>query len=309
LEGEVGTMTLPNFLIVGAAKSGTTSIAKYLAFHPQVYMAGVDINLPELKMEPSYFCSSYGVSNRLQYQELFKQSSGKIAVGESSHSYLTSPESAEWIRRDIPDAKIIIILRDPISRAFSLYNWMRFYGYEWAFPFSKAIVEEEKRYDSRWFRFHAPIYFRNYFYLKTGLYYEQVLKYLKVFSREKVLILLFDDLVSDYRKIIIKIANFLEIDNEFPVDPHIYNTTNGCLKLEWLNSLFAYGSFLKNKVTPFHLPIISSLRYKYLHLNISEESRYELGDYREKLKPFFKEDLEKLSNLIVEDCAKWVCDN
>ena len=110
---------LPNFFIVGAAKSGTTSLAEYLKQHPEIFMS-------EFK-EPHYFLPEGAMASNYygtwdNYMSLFKDVRNEKAIGEASTGYLYYPESARMIINRIPDAKIIISLRNPVEMAFSLYQ-------------------------------------------------------------------------------------------------------------------------------------------------------------------------------------------
>src|SRR5260370_23408084 len=101
----------PNFFIVGAAKSGTTSLWQYLKQHPDIFMPA-DITLKE----PSYYCDTYGVESYAAYLALFfKDATTQKRIGEASTPYLTSPESARKIYNGVPDSRIIMMLRNPVN--------------------------------------------------------------------------------------------------------------------------------------------------------------------------------------------------
>src|SRR5918992_1601997 len=110
----------PNFFIVGAQKAATTSLYHYLKNIPGVYMSKVK--------EPSYFAPNYVrpdpgrfLRDKKEYLRLFKNARGYIAVGEASPSYLWDPDAPKLIHQTVPHARIIMILRDPIERAYSRY--------------------------------------------------------------------------------------------------------------------------------------------------------------------------------------------
>ena len=133
-------MTMPNFLIIGAMKSGTTALYYYLEQHPDIYMSPVK--------EPNFF-SSHKQENAADtvtefgiYRQLFSGGSGKKAIGEASHSYLYEPGAAAEIRRYIPEAKLIAILRNPIERAYSHFLHMVRSGTEPLDDFARALQED-----------------------------------------------------------------------------------------------------------------------------------------------------------------------
>ena len=113
-------MTMPNFLIVGAQKAGTTSLHYYLKQHPQIYMS--------LRKEPHFFEGMHWdfyrpgrimlpVTDLADYQALFEGVTDEKAIGEASASYLYSPKAPTLIKRSIPDARLIAILRNPADRS------------------------------------------------------------------------------------------------------------------------------------------------------------------------------------------------
>src|SRR5262245_44057756 len=123
---------LPNFFIVGAPKAGTTSLYEYLRRHPQVYMSPVK--------EPNYFSYADTVAQNLyhkekgieqwdEYVKLFEASNGAHAIGEASVSYLFYPEVPRRLNEKFPDARIIIVLRNPVDRAYSHYYMEHKLGY------------------------------------------------------------------------------------------------------------------------------------------------------------------------------------
>src|SRR2546423_2056748 len=130
---------LPNFFICGAAHAATTSLWHYLRQHPDIYMP------PTIEQkEPAYFCDIYGTNDSDFYLSLFADADGRKRVGEASTAYLTWPASAAKIRATVPEAKIIISLRNPVERAWSLYKWMRAHDYEKIPTFAEALEAEDK---------------------------------------------------------------------------------------------------------------------------------------------------------------------
>jgi hypothetical protein len=209
---------LPNFFIVGAAKAGTTSLWQYLSQHPDIYM-------PEsiVDKEPSYFCKIYGQKEHFQYQQLFREAGEHRAIGEASTVYLTSPESASWIRNEIPKAKIIIVLRNPVDRSYSLYRWMVNHGYEWADTFERALDIELSRKSDAHFYMHNPQYFYIYMYFESGLYSEQIARYVKEFSADNLKIILMDDLKINPIEAVQDVYRFLCVDSSFVPTIKVHN--------------------------------------------------------------------------------------
>ena len=172
---------LPNLLIVGAAKSGTTSLHNYLNQHPDIFMSS--------HKEPHFLINKEigekripnGIANMEDYSQLFKGYSHKKYRGESSVMYLSFPEfTVRNIKKYLSeDIKIIIMLRNPAERAYSGYQHVKRYNVMENLSFEDALKGAGKRYDNT--RDMTPASR----YLELGLYYEQV----KVFSESFMMII------------------------------------------------------------------------------------------------------------------------
>ena len=179
----------PNFFIVGAPRAGTTSLYFYLKQVPEVYLSPVK--------EPNYFsirvipADHYllPIRNKSNYLRLFEGVKDEIAIGEASPSYLEDPEAPKLIHQVAPHAKIIILLRDPVERAFSHYLMMVSQGYE-KLSFREAIEQILSKKSRGEFRH----------YLTPGLYSEQIKRYINIFGNEKVKILIFEEFIRDTQK-------------------------------------------------------------------------------------------------------------
>ena len=182
----------PNFFIVGASKSGTTSLYLYLDKVSGIYMSRVK--------EPHYFHRSSfkliarSITDKSEYLKLFKFATKEKAIGEASTSYLQDPESASLIHDQVPNAKIIIILRDPCQRAFSGYLMLKSEG-------------REKK------SFHQLITSKPSF-LESGLYYSQVKGYLDVFGPKQVKVLIFEEFIKESKTVLKEILDFLQVDSK-----------------------------------------------------------------------------------------------
>jgi hypothetical protein len=205
----------PNFFIAGVPKAGTTSLHEYLKQHPQIFM-------PDYK-EPNYFIRGNGVEKWEDYLALFKDAVGKKAIGESSAGYCYCEESPGWIKSVLGNVKIIILLRNPASRAFSLYGWMVREGYEDAPTFAEALERELVRLHDSVFRAQCPQFFPDYLYFTTGLYFEQVSRYIETFGRDRVKIYLFEEFIKQPIAVCQDVFRFLEVDAGFVPKMGIYN--------------------------------------------------------------------------------------
>src|SRR5262245_43266614 len=172
--------TRPNFFIVGAPKAGTTALYQYLKQHPDVFM-------PEAAMkEPHYFTPELRHPNFLrtpeEYAAIFQDGCGKSRVGEASVFYLFSKEAARRIHEFDPEARIIIMLRDPVDMIYALHNEHFTNGIEKYRSFTDALAAEERRATG------AEVVPRQlspelFLYRKIGTYSAQVSRYLENFPR------------------------------------------------------------------------------------------------------------------------------
>jgi len=205
-------MTSPNLFIVGAAKAGTSSLWSLLKQHSKIFMPE-----DELFKEPAYFSQiktgRFGCLD--QYMNLFcRATESHKYLGEASTAYLSDPESANLIHAFNPDSKIIIMLRNPIHRAYSMYNWMVQEGYEHTRSFEDALAKEERRQQMEIPNFFEPEYFYNYMYFSSGLYCEQIERYTNLFGEKNVYIGIFEDFVSQPALFLDSLLNFLDVERE-----------------------------------------------------------------------------------------------
>jgi len=180
---------MPNFLIIGAMKSGTTSLYHYLKQHPQIYMSPVkEPKFFALEGEPFYSDSRgsgglariKGIRELKSYQEQFEGVSHEIAIGEASPLYIYVPKAVERIKYYIPEAKLIAILRHPVDRAYSHFlHWIQRGLEPLDSNFESVIREEEIRISQDW----SP----NWHYKQRGSYYQQLKRYYENFNREQIL--------------------------------------------------------------------------------------------------------------------------
>jgi hypothetical protein len=215
-------VTMPNFFIIGAQKAGTTSLYYYLKQHPQVYMSP--------RKEPHFFKGMHSeyrkrgrslppVTDLGDYQALFEGVTDEKAIGEASASYLYSPKAPALIKRSIPDAKLIAVLRNPADRAYSNYLYCVKMGREPLASFAEALQAEEKRIRENW----GPLWH----YRQKGFYYSQVKRYFDVFGQDQVKVYLYDDLRGKPSSMLGDIFRFLDVDETFVPDLSIEHNTAG----------------------------------------------------------------------------------
>ncbi len=199
----------PNLFILGAGKSGTTTLYDLLGRHRDVHLCS--------PKEPSFFCRHFQVvRDPITYFSLFR-SDRRYRV-DASHAYFTDPETAPVLRALFPRAKFLLILRAPKARAYSLYRHMRRTRHsdgrpcELADSFDQALILEEERFHSPDFMEHCRQYFWNFMYVRSSFYDEQISRYFSLFPREQFFILTLGELVAAPNRKLAEIADFLGLD-------------------------------------------------------------------------------------------------
>lgn len=206
----------PNFLIIGAQKAGTTSLHYYLNQHPDVAMSSLK--------EVHYFDANYrkGRNWYRSYFPLLMNARAKC-VGEASPYYLFHPEVPSRVRENYPQVKIIILLREPASRALSQYKMERRKGRENIETFSAALgAERQRMFDAVERMSTKPLKLdfehQAYSYISRGMYYEQISRWLKYFDKRNFLVLESDVLFRDPKRCLSHVYEFLGVGEIFPED-------------------------------------------------------------------------------------------
>lgn len=298
---------LPNFLVVGAAKSGTTTLYRLLKQHPDVFMSPVK--------EPYYFTfhdrphvfrgpadrktnEREIIRDRVRYEALFDGWRGQQRIGECSNSYLYYRHTAEVIRREIPTCLIVIILRDPVQRAFSHWLQMVMLDHE-RLSFEDALEAEEERESAGW-RWH-------YQYIKQGMYYQQVRQYFKVFDNEQVLVLLFDELRDAPRRLARRLYHFLGVDPEFQPKTRVHNPS-GLPRNQLIHRFLRHENAIR-KYGRLVLPArVRRAGMEYLQrLNYAFDAKPKLSaETARRLAGLFREDVEHLEQILGRSLEQWL---
>lgn len=281
-------MRHPDFFVVGAAKSGTTALWRYFQEHPNLFVTS---NIAHKEL--GYYSEVYGVKDLDYYLNFFKEANSNQLIGEVCHAYLSDLSCAKTIQSHMPEAKIIIMLRNPVFRAYSLYNWMVMHGYEELSTFQKALNREEKIIsgDFRGNRLLHP-FLQNYMYLHSGLYSKQVQQYLDVFGKDNVLILDYDEFKGNQTNTLIKIFAFLGV-KEIAMKPH---SSNKSKRLRSIRLQKILRKIFKSRLGRFNL--VKRVCNKLMSLNIVHKPPINLSkDKKRELWDFFKDDALNLDEL------------
>jgi len=298
----------PNLFMVGAAKCGTTSLYYYLSQHPDVFDCPVK--------EPHHFTANYelkflisGIIKNTKpflaykdlsnYLALYKNADNYKIVVDASVAYIQFDKIANAIQNFNNKAKIIILLRNPIERAFSAYSHNKREGGTLSFQEDLEIEDQES----------VLGIFRWTHYKKNGLYYENVKHYLDTFGQEKVLILFNEDLESNPQKVLSTVCDFLKIDASFVPKMDFTKQNTAHLpknpKISHLVNNYSQGSMLWSglkKIFP-----IQFLRRLKIIINPSIPFQEKLSDEKtiQQLKAYYIEDITKLETLLNRDLSAW----
>lgn len=301
------TVKLPDFLIVGAAKSGTTSLHYYLKQHPQIFMPKVKELFFYCFMDspPNYngeWWKKNAVTKIDDYIAHFKDADGNQTIGEACPSYLyfsndTIRNIKKVYRERYKDVKIIIILRNPAERAWSHFMVMRRDEQEPLKDFTEAIKPEtvHKRLSGKWDC--------NFDYIGWGMYYEQVKAFMEEFPRVKVF--LYDEFCNDRLKVMKEIFNFLGVDEDFMPDVRTKYNLSGEPRFKILHKFIAgqypMKGFLKSFI-PHNIRFM--IKYKVFKKNLQQRKMPD--DIKKELIRLYGNDFLKLQKLIKKDLSRWV---
>jgi hypothetical protein len=223
------TGVLPDFLIIGAQKCGTTSLYEYLIQHPDIYAATAK--------EVGYFDRYYQKGlpwYRSQFPSAFRKWYVRLILGrafltgEASTGYILNPHALKRISKIVPKAKLILMLRNPVDRAYSHYQHALRMKRE-SLSFEEAVKKEPERIRDTWKRMLGDENYYNlnialYAYLKTGLYIDQVRVLMSYFSKEQVLIIKNEDFDANPAAVVKRVLKFLGVDVQKQLDYSRRNT-------------------------------------------------------------------------------------
>jgi hypothetical protein len=292
---------LPNFFIIGAPRSGTTTLYETLKQHPQIFLSPVK--------EPMFFILEgdktvyrgpkipQGVREVESYRSLFRNAGMKQAVGEASPCYLFSPQALRGIKNSVPDAKFIVILRNPVDRAYSHFLFHRMEGTEPIADFEAAMAAESERAEKGWFIFWN--------YRGMGFYGRQIERYFSHFDQRQFRFFLLEDLRDRPRDLFTDIFRFLKVDDGIRVQLHARYNPAGIPKNRFLHAFLTKPNMLKNllkRLVPnesHSIVLTRSIGYNLAKPTLGREVRGRILD-------IYREDILKTQALIHRDLSSWL---
>ena len=308
MTGKVKSMSkkLPNLLIAGAAKCGTSSLHKYLDQHPQIFMS-------EAK-EPRFISSqvssfplngpgddkveAWYVKDYESYTKLFEGSEGYPIVGESSADTLYFYErTIPVIKQYLGDPKIIIMLRNPVKRAFSAYQHL-VRDLREELSFEDGLREEPNRIRDNWELI--------YHYRAASLYYDSVKAFLDNFSSVKIV--LSEDQEKRPQQVLRDIFRFLGVDPSCDINTDFRYNVSGKPKSQWLHQFLFEENMARKLAQPIVHTFFSAETRQRIAQKIQQKNLTRLAinpDTKRSLHQYFEQDIRKMEKLLNRDLSIW----
>ena len=291
-------MQKPDFFIVGAAKSGTTSMMRYLDQHP-------DIAIPQ-KREPLFFATDFDwpelkVTDLQHYLSIFADAKQCKYVGEKSVWHLYSANAAHEINAFNPDAKIIALLRNPIDMIYSLHGQLLRQLDEDITNFEEALAAVPDRESGS----RLPQKTRSpeaLWYTKVGQYSQQILRYIKIFGKDRVHVVIFDDFKKRPVECYKATLEFLGADPNFQPRLEIHNQATK-LRSRSLQRILNEQPFYF-RMLPSYIRLGLQWRLEKFNRQVTPNPPMR-PESRAFLQGLFSQDIDNLSDILERDLSTW----
>ena len=276
--------------IVGAPKAGTTSLFHYLDAHPDIRMSS--------EKEPDYFSDKelleqglyYGgsrIDTLEKYNKLFSEKKEKGIMGEASVSYLFYPKVPLRIKAYNPKSKIIIMLRNPVERAFSHYLM------DYRLGLTSESFESE-------FNKKEGLNFQQYFLL--GNYFSQIKRYLEVFGRESIHIVWYSDFKKNSEKEVEDVFNFIGVDDSFKIDFKTIHNSFTMPKNNFIRKIYSAVWFRKFLIFMFPSALIKGVR----SVLFTEGDKPKLQeDLKKRIQLYYQNEVQQLEQILTVNLDRW----
>jgi hypothetical protein len=301
---------LPSFLVVGAAKAGTTALYEYLRRHPQVHMSPIkETNFFALEGQRLAFSgpgddatiNRFSITSRADYEAQFEGAAPGVAIGEASPLYLYSPHAPQRIWRELPGVKLVVVLRHPVDRAYSAFLHLRRDGREPLGSFGRALAAEEARVRAGWEHI--------WHYRRMGYYAEQLGRYFSLFDRRQIRVYLYEDLQADPVAVLTDLFGFLGIESGVAVpDPKLRPNASLVPRSRRLHALLTRPHALPRPLRPLvPLGLRAGLGRAGARLAAWNLTRPPLAPrLRGQLTERYREDIRRLGALLDADLSHWL---
>ncbi|WP_036486222.1 sulfotransferase [Myxosarcina sp. GI1] len=294
-------MTMPNFLVIGAAKAGTTALHEYLQQHPQIYMTPTkETNFFAFEGEKidvrgpgDEALKNFSITELSKYQAEFAGVTSELATGEACPSYLYFPQAAIRINNYIPDARLIAILRNPVERAYANFLHTVRDDREPHQNFALALEDEPTRIANNWEWF--------WHYIQLGYYGAQLKRYYEIFAPSQIKVYLYEDLKENPVALFQNIFRFIEVDNTFVPNMALRPNKSGMPKNKLFHQLLTKPNPLKTLLKPL---FPAKMRQKIQHKNLNTPQI--APEVRQQLIDLYRPDILECQDLIDRDLSAWL---
>lgn len=292
-------MTLPNFVIIGAAKAGTTALYWYLAEHPEIFMSpmketnflayGRDGKGNLMYGDPELH--RFRVTTLDAYEALFEEAGNVKAVGEASPIYLECPQTPERIKTLLPGAQIVCGLRDPVDRAYSDYQmYLRNRG-------KRLDPERDLVPDASWAQPGSH-------WMKIGRYHEMLSRYFDVIPREQVYLYLFRDLKTDSQDVIQNVYRFLGVDETYVPDLDTPHNVGGMPAVAGVERVLT-SKRLRALAEPMIPRFVADFARRVRTANLEKAPPLPPA-MRRRMIEYFEDDIVQAQSLLGLDLSNWL---
>lgn len=273
-----------DFIGIGTPRAATTWLSTCLKEHPEICLSKIK--------ETNFFSTDKKYEKGIEYYKSYFLEKDKV-LGEFSVEYLASKKAAHRIKKHFPNTKLIVNLRNPADRIYSLYWWNRGRLKEKAKNFEKALKTNKK-------------------YLEEGFCYNKLKEYYSLFNKNKIFVILLKDIKNNPSKVIKQLYSFLGVDENYvpePVDKLVNPSRE--IKYPWLASIVETVQFFYRRGIYFDFLRKIGLHKKVVNLyeNINRKNRkYPAmnSKTRKKLIAYYKKDIKKTAKLINRDLSHWL---
>jgi len=315
-------MALPTFIVIGAVKAGTTSLYHYLAQHPDIRMSQlnwprffhVDGQGPDFDVLAAKYGSTYRFESEerfklmcppkiprsvADYESLWEPYPEEKARGEISPTYLYDPAVPSRIRKRLPNAKLIAILRNPVARAYSHYVMDVRNGWENLNDFAEALEREPSKTDDFWWGKRH--------YIRHGFYVNTLRRFSKQFDSKQIRVFLYDDYQASPHEMLRELFRYLGVDPSFKVDMSMrYN--KGLIPVDTYAIRFIR---LRHPVkhlllSLFPKRLVLSLRQRIIEKQSLIGAPSMTREIEQRLIETFRDDVLCLQDLLKRDLSTWL---
>lgn len=303
---------LPTFLIIGAGKSGTTAVHHFCDQHPEVFMTPVkETNFFELEGKPvssdpkadpeRLYHYPQSINEWGAYQNLFADTGSYKVRGETSPMYLYGKRAPYHIQERLPDAKLIVILREPVSRLYSRFLHLLRDGHAPSEQFEEALDR-------------SSIWWRRNDLVQEGFYYTHLKRYVDLFPPEQLNVYLYEDLKQDPHALMRDLFTFIGVDPGFQPELNVEYNVSGRPKNPLVDKLIGANSIVLRSVRSVAPGLVDQLKAqtrlqrKLTNLRKANLDREPLDKalHQRFVNEVYREEIEALQTLIHRDLSRWL---